>query len=77
MGIIAVCLFAAACSREPIQLVPPLLPERDSTFVILRDEETTWNALHRAIEATTDATVRAGNRTAGEIDPGELCSGIK
>ncbi|SHJ02191.1 hypothetical protein SAMN02745216_00934 [Desulfatibacillum alkenivorans DSM 16219] len=52
-----IILAVSGCSSSPARYSPPAGPGPQTVFIAERDYQTTWNALMRALEQTTDAEI--------------------
>ena len=66
-GMILLALWGCAPQRHPIQLVSPQIPSPNDAFVVMRDIDTTWNALARVLDGTAERKVQKENRRAKKI----------
>jgi len=55
------------CAHEPVQLVPPSTPLPNKRFVVVRDYNTTWNALLRAVDDMKTAHVESFHKKTGTL----------
>jgi hypothetical protein len=63
------CLFFcfSGCTETLTRLVPPHLHEPNGEFVVIRDYDTTWNALIRALDEKMGLQVTRKDKNTGTI----------
>jgi hypothetical protein len=66
-GMILLAFFGCTAQRQPIQLVSPQISPPDNGFVVMRDIDTTWNALGRVLDGTEERKVQKENKRAKNI----------
>lgn len=55
------------CAHEPLRLVPPQTPPPKKSFAVIRDYNTTWNALLRAVDEMGGPPVKSYRRESGTV----------
>lgn len=53
--------------KQPIRLVSPGISPPNNEFVIMRDFQTSWNALARALDGTKERTIQSKNKRTGIV----------
>jgi len=67
MGLFLVAFFACTAQHQPIQLVSPQISSPNNAFIVVRDLDTTWNALARALDGSKERTVQKKDKKTGKI----------
>ncbi len=65
--LLALSYSVCGCFYQPTQFVPPRIPLPDKDFLVIRDIETTWNALLRALEEDNGARISSQDRRRRKI----------
>jgi len=66
-GMILLAFLGCTAQQHPIQLISPQIFSPNNAFVVIRDINTTWNALARALDGSKDRTVEKENKRAKSI----------
>ena len=53
--------------KEPIRFVSPGISPPDNEFVVMRDFETSWNALVRALDGSKERAIQSKNKRTGRV----------
>jgi hypothetical protein len=62
-----VLLGCTVSGKEPIRLISPDIAPPDNEFVVMRDFQTSWNALLRALDGGQERTIQSKNKRTGNV----------